>query len=110
MGIFLLAIRQTADDESVSVPMACLYLLATLLQEWILLYACVHVVHMQWRRSIDPDSAAVPYLAALGDVCGTALLLTTFYILSLWDSEEGLQDPEIAPLNVTALEAKFLFR
>merc|ERR1711879_56256 len=111
--VFLLMIRETASDESaVGQTFVSLYLLATIVQEWILLYACMHLVHFQWKRGIDPDSAAVPYLAALGDFCGSALLLGVFSALTFIDKTEHIADPEVESiadeLNVTSLEAKFL--
>lgn len=32
---------------------------------------------------MDPDTAAIPYLTALGDFFGTALLLGAFYFLRI---------------------------
>jgi len=99
--VFLLSIYASAPDENITFQFTCLYLTATLIQEWILLFSCVHLVHWQWKRGIDPDSAAVPYLAALGDFCGSALLLGTFALLAFLDKEEGIEDPEVKALNVT---------
>lgn len=101
------------DESSAKLTFFGLYLLATLVQEWILLYACLHIVHLQWSRGIDPDSAAVPYLTALGDLCGTALLTSVFEALNQIDADEHRIDQEVAPLNVTGIvdtEAKFLVR
>jgi len=82
--IFFLIIRSTAsDEEDAGTAFFCWYVLAALLQEWILLYACQHLVHCQWSMGIDPDSAAVPYLTALGDLCGTGLLTIVFAVLSI---------------------------
>lgn len=40
------------------------------------------MVHCLWRRGKDPDSYSIPYLTALGDLLGTALLSLAF--LMLW--------------------------
>uniref|UniRef100_A0A665UUM1 Solute carrier family 41 member n=1 Tax=Echeneis naucrates TaxID=173247 RepID=A0A665UUM1_ECHNA len=40
------------------------------------------MVHCLWRRHKDPDSYSIPYLTALGDLLGTALLSLAF--LMLW--------------------------
>jgi len=101
--LFLFTIWATAPDEHISFQFTGLYLTATLLQEWVLLYSCMHLVHIQWRQGIDPDSAAVPYLSAIGDVFGSALLLGTFAMLAFLDAEEGVKDPEVEPLNVTKI-------
>lgn len=110
--VFFALVHVVAPDESsAKFILLGLYLLATLIQEWILLYACLHVVHLQWKWGIDPDSAAVPYLTALGDLCGTALLTCVFEALNQIDLAEHAVDREVAPLNVTQVadtEAKFL--
>lgn len=36
----------------------------------ILLYVCQWLVALMWRCKIDPDSGAIPYLTALGDLLG----------------------------------------
>jgi len=57
------------------------YLLAAFIQLWILL-CCAHwMVLWMWGRSIDPDNASIPYLTALGDLLGGALLFLTFQFL-----------------------------
>lgn len=95
------------DEANAGYTLLALYLVATLIQEWILLYACLHLVHFQWSRAIDPDSAAVPYLTALGDLCGTTLLTLVFYLLFQIDVDERAVDVEVEPLNVTAIEEHF---
>lgn len=40
------------------------------------------MVHYMWRKALDPDHAAIPYLTALGDLIGTGLLAATFLILA----------------------------
>jgi len=80
--IFFAAIQSTEPDmQTASLPFLLFYLGAAIVQEIILLYACLHLVHWQWIAGIDPDSAAVPYLTALGDVFGTALLVGVFTCL-----------------------------
>lgn len=39
------------------------------------------MIHSMWRFKTDPDSAAIPYLTALGDLFGSSLLLAAFYFL-----------------------------
>merc|ERR1712032_1026958 len=98
--IFLFAIRALAPDEQgVGVVFSIIYLAAALVQVWLLLYVCLHLVYFQWRRGTDPDSAAVPYLTAIGDLCGTALLAITFWLLSVVDEATGVEDPEVKPMS-----------
>ncbi len=39
------------------------------------------MVYKMWEQKIDPDNSAIPYLTALGDLLGTALLAASFLIL-----------------------------
>ncbi|KAJ3611999.1 hypothetical protein NHX12_020278 [Muraenolepis orangiensis] len=39
------------------------------------------MVHSMWRSGKDPDSFSIPYLTALGDLLGTALLALSFHFL-----------------------------
>lgn len=45
-----------------------------------------------WKHGMDPDSSAIPYLTAAGDLIGTALLGLAFHILNVigdGDSDVG---------------------
>ncbi|KAK5639598.1 hypothetical protein RI129_012090 [Pyrocoelia pectoralis] len=57
------------------------YLLITLIQITLLLYAAHLVTHLLWKFKINPDNAAIPYLTALGDLLGTCLLVLAFTFL-----------------------------
>uniref|UniRef100_A0A8C4I4V1 Solute carrier family 41 member n=1 Tax=Dicentrarchus labrax TaxID=13489 RepID=A0A8C4I4V1_DICLA len=58
------------------------FLSASLIQVFSLLCIADCMVHCLWRRGKDPDSYSIPYLTALGDLFGTALLSLAF--LMLW--------------------------
>ncbi|XP_010753179.2 solute carrier family 41 member 2 isoform X1 [Larimichthys crocea] len=58
------------------------FLSASLIQVFSLLCIADCMVHCLWRRGKDPDSYSIPYLTALGDLLGTALLSLAF--LMLW--------------------------
>jgi solute carrier family 41 len=47
----------------------------------LLLYMAHVMIHAMWRYKIDPDSAAIPYLTAFGDLFGSSLLLAAFIFL-----------------------------
>lgn len=47
----------------------------------LLLYIAHVIIHAMWKWKIDPDSAAIPYLTALGDLFGTSLLLVAFIFI-----------------------------
>ncbi|XP_054897621.1 solute carrier family 41 member 2 isoform X2 [Poeciliopsis prolifica] len=58
-----------------------LFLSASLTQVFLLLIAADCLVHCLWKRGKDPDSCSIPYLTALGDLLGTALLSLAFLLL-----------------------------
>uniref|UniRef100_A0A8C5MKH4 Solute carrier family 41 member n=1 Tax=Leptobrachium leishanense TaxID=445787 RepID=A0A8C5MKH4_9ANUR len=65
------------------------YLLAAMLQVFALLSIADWMVHHIWRKGKDPDSFSIPYLTALGDLLGTALLAVGFHILWLIGDRDG---------------------
>ncbi|GFT69068.1 solute carrier family 41 member 1 [Nephila pilipes] len=80
--VFTYGIRfVNAGHTSVTAMFLIFYLLAALIQVAILLYAAHVMIHWMWVRHIDPDNSAIPYLTALGDLLGTALLAAAFMIL-----------------------------
>merc|ERR1712130_454138 len=58
-----------------------LYLVAAVIQVAVLLYLCQILVYWMWKRGVDPDNAAIPYLTAIGDLLGTSLLAMAFLAL-----------------------------
>ncbi|KAI4881799.1 hypothetical protein NFI96_018252 [Prochilodus magdalenae] len=48
---------------------------------FLLLCIADWMVHSMWRSGKDPDSFSIPYLTALGDLLGTALLALSFHFL-----------------------------
>ena len=57
-----------------------------MLQVGLLLHVASVMVHSMWGRGVDPDNSAIPYLTALGDLLGGALLAGVFYTVDLVDS------------------------
>ncbi|XP_037111038.1 solute carrier family 41 member 2 isoform X2 [Syngnathus acus] len=64
------------------------FLTASLIQVFSLLCIADCMVHCLWRRGKDPDSYSIPYLTALGDLLGTALLSLAFLLL-WWSGDIG---------------------
>jgi solute carrier family 41 len=58
----------------------------------VLLYVGKLLVFWLWRRKIDPDNSAIPFLTALGDLLGTSLLALAFHLLYI----SGHLDSDIA--------------
>lgn len=48
----------------------------------VLLFIARWLVQFLWKHGKDPDNFAIPYLTAIGDILGTALLAAAFHILS----------------------------
>ncbi|XP_074691734.1 solute carrier family 41 member 3 isoform X3 [Strix aluco] len=68
---------------SLSFTFVMLYLTAALLQVGILLYVADLIVHLMWRKALDPDNFSIPYLTALGDLLGTGFLAVCFRLVWL---------------------------
>ena len=62
------------------------------------------MIHLMWKRSIDPDNSAIPYLTALGDLLGGGLLALAFEILFLISDKE----PNIGDWNSYLLTRVFI--
>ena len=54
-----------------------------LLKVMVLLHIAWWLVHKVWKSGDDPDSVAIPYLTAFGDLIGIALLTIAFEVLKL---------------------------
>eukprot|EP00117_Sycon_ciliatum_P032787 scpid36671/ scgid3189/ Solute carrier family 41 member 2 len=83
--VFLLTIRaveQGGSHTSITPYFAVGYFVAAFLQVLLLLIVSNWLVHWLWRRGTDPDNSAIPYLTALGDLVGTALLAVAFITLN----------------------------
>lgn len=58
-------------------------------QVLLLLSIADWMVHSMWRSGKDPDSFSIPYLTALGDLLGTALLALSFHFLWLIGDQDS---------------------
>ena len=64
-----------------------------ILQVYLLLYIAQAMIYIMWQRRTDPDSSAIPYLTAIGDLLGTGLLALSFHLLFLLgDGDTDLGD------------------
>ncbi|GIY70999.1 solute carrier family 41 member 1 [Caerostris darwini] len=80
--IFAYLIRLlNAGNTTLTPVFLVVYLTAALIQVFLLLYMAYCMIHWMWRRKIDPDNSAIPYLTALGDLLGTSLLALAFLFL-----------------------------
>ncbi|XP_068168876.1 solute carrier family 41 member 2 [Antennarius striatus] len=80
--IFLYTIHLLKGGSTLpSLPLITTFLFASLIQVFALLCFADCLVHCLWRRGKDPDSYAIPYLTALSDLLGTALLSLNLFIL-----------------------------
>ncbi|XP_034933862.1 solute carrier family 41 member 1-like [Chelonus insularis] len=82
-----------AGHTSFTAIFIIIYLCAALLQVVLLLYIAQLMVVWMWTRGMDPDSSAIPYLTAAGDLLGTALLGIAFHILyAIGDGDSDVGD------------------
>ncbi|XP_074533995.1 solute carrier family 41 member 2 [Halichoeres trimaculatus] len=80
--IFIFTIHLIKGGHTLPSPLfTVIFLSACLIQVSTLLCMADCMVHCLWRRGKDPDSYSIPYLTALGDLLGTALLALCFLLL-----------------------------
>ncbi|XP_034721277.1 solute carrier family 41 member 2 [Etheostoma cragini] len=80
--VFLYTIHLMKSGHTTLTPIfMSVYLAAATLQVLLLLCIADWMVHSMWRSGKDPDSFSIPYLTALGDLLGTALLALSFHFL-----------------------------
>eukprot|EP00064_Thunnus_orientalis_P005319 superscaffoldBa00000515_g5333 len=80
--IFIYSIHLLKGGHTLPSPLFIVaFLSASLIQVLSLLCIADCMVHCLWRRGKDPDSYSIPYLTALGDLLGTALLSLAFLLL-----------------------------
>uniref|UniRef100_A0A8C6WGA5 Solute carrier family 41 member n=1 Tax=Neogobius melanostomus TaxID=47308 RepID=A0A8C6WGA5_9GOBI len=88
--IFLYTIHLMKSGHTTLTPIfMSVYLAAALLQVLLLLCIADWMVHSMWRSGKDPDSFSIPYLTALGDLLGTALLALSFHFLWLIGDQDS---------------------
>ncbi|KAM4523819.1 solute carrier family 41 member 2 [Fundulus diaphanus] len=88
--IFLYTIHLMKSGHTTLTPIfMSVYLAAALLQVLLLLCIADWMVYSMWRSGKDPDSFSIPYLTALGDLLGTALLALSFHFLWLIGDQDS---------------------
>ncbi|KAG7198274.1 hypothetical protein KM043_005677 [Ampulex compressa] len=94
--IFIYLINYMKDGNTSLTPLfVFVYLCAAMLQVAALLYIAFIMIHWMWKRKIDPDNSAIPYLTAMGDLLGISLLAIAFQFLYLVGDQD--YDESIAP-------------
>ncbi|KAH8293450.1 hypothetical protein KR054_000622 [Drosophila jambulina] len=83
VALALLADYIYFTHESIKWMFVVSFVFISLVQLLILLWLAHILVHSLWSYKIDPDSAAIPYLTAVGDSLGTGLLAIMFHLLRL---------------------------
>ncbi|XP_043282458.1 solute carrier family 41 member 1-like isoform X3 [Venturia canescens] len=91
--IFIYMIKYMKDGDTALTPLfVFVYLCAAMLQVAALLYIAYIMIHWMWKRKIDPDNSAIPYLTAMGDLLGISLLAIAFQFLYLV-GDQDYDDP-----------------
>ncbi|OAD56481.1 Solute carrier family 41 member 1 [Eufriesea mexicana] len=94
--IFIYLINYMKDGNASLTPLfVFVYLCAAMLQVAALLYIAYIMIHWMWKRKIDPDNSAIPYLTAMGDLLGISLLAIAFQFLYLVGDQDS--DRTISP-------------
>ncbi|XP_046984905.1 solute carrier family 41 member 1-like [Schistocerca americana] len=92
--IFIYTINYMKGGHTSLTPLfVFVYLCAAFVQVAVLLYIAHIMIHWMWKRKIDPDNSAIPYLTALGDLLGISLLAIAFEFLYLvGDQDNDIND------------------
>ncbi|XP_030748814.1 solute carrier family 41 member 1-like isoform X2 [Sitophilus oryzae] len=91
--IFIYTIDYLKDgDTSLSSLFVVVYLLAAIIQVATLLYVAYILIHWMWKKKIDPDNSAIPYLTSVGDLLGITLLAIAFQFLYLVSDHDVQSD------------------
>ncbi|XP_034231013.1 solute carrier family 41 member 1-like isoform X2 [Thrips palmi] len=82
--IFIYTIKYMKAGHTSMTPMfVVIYLCVAVMQVAVLLYLAYIIIHWMWKRGIDPDNSAIPYLTSMGDLLGISLLAVAFQFLYL---------------------------
>ncbi|XP_039756347.1 solute carrier family 41 member 1-like [Pararge aegeria] len=82
-----------AGHTSLTPIFTIVYMTAAILQVFLLLTISHYMVIWMWKLGLDPDNSAIPYLTALGDLLGTALLGIAFHLLyAIGDKDKDVGD------------------
>lgn len=82
-----------AGHTSITPIFLVVYLSSAMIQIILLLTMARSLIMFMWRRKIDPDNSAIPYLTAVGDLLGTALLAIAFLLLyEIGDKDSDVGD------------------
>ncbi|XP_046405802.1 solute carrier family 41 member 1 [Ischnura elegans] len=74
---------------SISAAFVFSYLTVSCLQLMLLLYIAHVMIHFMWKKKIDPDNNAIPYLTSIGDLLGTSFLAVAFIFLQAIGAHVG---------------------
>ncbi|XP_018320060.1 solute carrier family 41 member 3-like [Agrilus planipennis] len=76
--VIIVDLIQNLGQFRITVVFFFAYIVAVFIQIFLLLYIAHYLTHLLWRFKLDPDTSAIPYLTALGDLFGTSLLFAAF--------------------------------
>lgn len=78
--LFLFTIHVArAGHASITHMFTIFYLIASLVQVFLLLCGAELLVRLAWKLRLDPDNFSIPYLTAFGDLLGIGFLAICFY-------------------------------
>lgn len=82
--LFIFLIKLVRDRFTMTPLFFTCYLVAAVFQVAILIQISYTLVHFLWKKGFNPDNSALPFLTALGDLIGSALLAVAFVVLMLF--------------------------
>lgn len=79
--LFIFLIKLVRDHFAMTPTFLGCYMFAAIFQVAILIQISYYLVHFLWIKGFNPDNSALPFLTALGDFIGSALLAVAFVVL-----------------------------
>lgn len=79
--LFIYLIKWVRQNFDMTLKFLACYMAAAIFQILILIQISYTLVHFLWVKGFNPDNTALPFLTALGDLIGSALLAVAFLVV-----------------------------
>ncbi|XP_074600556.1 solute carrier family 41 member 1-like isoform X2 [Brevipalpus obovatus] len=85
------------------------YMVAAVIQVAILIQISYSLVHFLWKRGVNPDNSALPFLTAFGDLIGSALLAMAFVVMMLFNDVNAESESITISTDMTTTLGAYFF-
>lgn len=99
--LFLMVIKLTRDSFMFTGSFLFVYSLTAWLQVALLLCLAYGLTHFLWKRGVNPDNWAIPFMTAFADLIGSAMLAVAFIVLFELKDENALHPASMDRSSLT---------